>query len=114
MFLYFVLAALAAYWFYLNSRKPEKFPAGPPKLPVVGSMPFMGRHGSFLHVVKNAVEKYGPVTGFFMGSKPAVIVADFNTLKGLMHFELFNKTLNTTCNKSFIVLLFELYGRETR
>jgi len=82
MFLYILFATLICYLFFKSTRKPEKFPPGPPKLPLVGSVPFVGVKGSFLHTMKYVVEKYGPVSGIFMGSKPALIISDFNILKG--------------------------------
>jgi hypothetical protein len=50
---------------------------------VVGSLPFLdAKNGSFFHSLKVLVAKHGPVTGFFLASKPVVVVADYNTLKG--------------------------------
>jgi len=82
MFLYFLFFGLLAYLIYKSSRKPEKFPPGPPKLPLIGSLPYLGTTGSFAHSIIEVVQKYGPVAGIFLGSKPAVFVADFDILKG--------------------------------
>jgi len=59
-----------------------KFCLGPPKLPVIGSIPFLGGHSSVIHMARYAVAKYGPVTGIYLGKIPAVFIADFNTVKG--------------------------------
>ena len=28
-------------WFYIRTRKPKNFPPGPPRFPIVGSLPYM-------------------------------------------------------------------------
>ena len=58
------------------------FEIGPPRLPLIGSIPFLGGHTSLIHMVRHAVSKYGPVTGIYLGKIPAVIIADYKTLKG--------------------------------
>ena len=82
MFLYVIFFGLLAYLIYKSTQKPEKFPLGPPKLPLVGSFPYLGKTGSFAHSIIEVVKKYGPVTGIFLGNKPAVFVADYDILKG--------------------------------
>ena len=82
MILYIIFFALLGYFFYKGTRKPEKFPPGPPKLPMIGSLPFLSKTGSFSHTMIMMAKKYGPVSGIFLGSKPTVIVADYNILKG--------------------------------
>ena len=82
MFLYVVIFALLAYLAYKSSRKPDRFPPGPPKLPIVGSLPYLGKTGSFAHIIINVAKEYGPVSGIFLGKKPAVIIADYDILKG--------------------------------
>ena len=83
MFLYLVFFTLIAYYFYQGTRKPDKFPPGPPKLPVVGSLPFINKKGSFIHSIIYTVEKYGKVSGVFLGRKPVIFIADYNILKGI-------------------------------
>ena len=82
MLLYIVFFALLIYLVAKSFRKPERFPPGPPKLPIVGSMPYLSKTGSLLHVIKEAVEQYGPIVGIYLGSKPTIFVADYNMLKG--------------------------------
>ena len=63
-------------------KKPYKFPPGPPRLPVVGSWPFIQVKGSFIHSMKFVIEKYGPVAGIYIGQKRMVIIFDYNIIKG--------------------------------
>ena len=82
MYLYIVFFTLSAYWFLSKFRKHNKFPPGPPKLPILGSLPFLGTQGSFLHTMKHLAGKYGPVVGLYLGSTPVVIISDYTILKG--------------------------------
>ncbi len=55
---------------------------GPPKLPFVGSLPFLGPKNSLLHILKFIVDKYGTIAGFYLGSQPTIVITDFNVVKG--------------------------------
>ena len=80
-------------WWYANSTSPKKFPPGPPRYPLIGSLPFMlsrGRQGkekSFMHGILYNVKKYGKILGFHLGSKPFVVIADYNLMKDLLKRE---------------------------
>lgn len=82
MLIYIVFFALLAIFLYKSTRKPEKFPPGPPKLPMVGSLPYLNKSGSFAQISIDLAKKYGPVCGLYLGRKPMVIVTDYNILKG--------------------------------
>ena len=82
MILFIVFFALLAYLVYKSTRKPERFPPGPPKLPIVGSLPYLENATSFAHMMIGAAKKYGPVSGIFLGRQPTVIIADYTILKG--------------------------------
>ena len=76
-----ILVSLLAFLLYLSTRKPKNFPPGPPRLPVVGSLPFMAGSGpspSLLHGIIKQVKKHGPIFGFYFGKTPAVIIADYH------------------------------------
>ena len=36
-----IIVALVAYLIYKGTKKPQKFPPGPPRLPIIGSLPFI-------------------------------------------------------------------------
>ena len=72
-----------------STRRPSKFPPGPPRLPIIGSLPYImgsvkeGMQPTMLHGVINNVEKYGPLVGMWIGHEPVVIVADLEKIKYL-------------------------------
>ena len=81
-----LIIALVSVLIYLTSktsRKPSRFPPGPTRLPILGSMPFMTdevkqgkkRLADFL------AEKWGEVAGFYMGNQPAVFISDLEKLR---------------------------------
>lgn len=77
-----LLLGFITYWLYRSTRKPEKFPPGPPKLPLVGGLFHFIKRKSLLHSMRALVDKYGKVSGVYFGNQPAVIIADYNILKG--------------------------------
>ena len=75
-----ILVSLLAFLLYLSTRKPKNFPPGPPRLPMVGSLPFMAGSGpspSLLHGIIEQVKKHGPIFGFYFGKTPNVVIADY-------------------------------------
>jgi hypothetical protein len=46
-------------------------------------VPFIGVKDSLLHTLKFVVDKWGPVAGFYLGAQPAIVIADFNIVKGI-------------------------------
>jgi hypothetical protein len=52
----------------------------------VGSIPFLGKERSLIHMLRYVASKYGPVAGIYLGSKPAVVITDFDVLKGMNTF----------------------------
>ena len=76
-----IFAFLLAVLLYLSTRKPKNFPPGPPRLPILGSLPFMTGSGpspSLLHGIIDQVKKHGPIFGFYFGKTPAVVIADYH------------------------------------
>jgi cytochrome P450 len=69
-------------WIYKRTQKPKDFPPGPPRWPLIGSLPYItGQNGSLLLGLVKPVQKFGPVIGYYVGNTPAVLVADYNILK---------------------------------
>ncbi|XP_042545466.1 steroid 17-alpha-hydroxylase/17,20 lyase [Dipodomys spectabilis] len=70
-----LLLLILAYFFWPNRKTfAAKYPKSLPSLPLVGSLPFLPRHGH-LHVnFFKLQEKYGPIYSFRMGPTTTVIV----------------------------------------
>ncbi len=59
-----------------------KLTTGPPRWPIVGSLPYIsGKHNNLLLGLRHPVEKYGPMLGYYIGTTPIVLVSDFDVLK---------------------------------
>jgi hypothetical protein len=44
-----IFVAVFCFWFWKRTRKPEAFPPGPPRWPVIGSLPHIsGKHNNLL------------------------------------------------------------------
>lgn len=88
--IYLALFAFSLFWLFRKSRKPAQFPPGPPKLPVVGSLPYLAAGKSGVHVSMRLTEKYGKIWGAYVGSVPMVKIADFDLAKELLAMEEFS------------------------
>ena len=67
-----------------NFQKPAKLPPGPPGLPIVGSIPFLGSdlRSSLLKLSK----KYGDVYHVYIGGMLVVVLNGYGTIKeALVH-----------------------------
>ena len=70
-------------------KKPRKFPPGPPRLPLVGSVPFLSGRGVEKYFGEKVVS-YGPVTGLYVASDPFVVINDWKLAKILFRKEEFS------------------------
>ena len=81
----YILSAIIIGLLIIMCLKPKNFPHGPPRLPIVGSLPFMmkdfksGR--SILHNFQYVTAKYGKCVGLYLGPKQAVLISDFEMIK---------------------------------
>jgi len=82
MILLVIFFGLATFWWFQATKKPEKFPPGPRRLPVVGGIPFIMVKDSLIHSFRYVVDKYGPISGIYFGSLPAVVISDYEIVKG--------------------------------
>ncbi len=75
------LAIVVAYTALLNIR-PIQQPPGPPRLPAIGSFPFMLSEGPGLfNAARLLVRRYGSLTYFHIGRTPFVLISDYALLK---------------------------------
>nr|XP_004659447.1 steroid 17-alpha-hydroxylase/17,20 lyase [Jaculus jaculus] len=80
------LLLLALAYFFWSRVKPSdaKFPKSLPFLPVVGSLPFLPRHGHMHANLFKLQKKYGPIFSLRMGSIPMVIVGNHQLAKEVL------------------------------
>ncbi len=75
-----VLFVLLISWIYKKIQKPRNFPPGPPRLPLLGSVPFLSG-ANFLQNTIDLKKKYGGIVGFYFGNSPVVIISDLAMAK---------------------------------
>ena len=88
-----IFVLLFSIWWYLGTLTPKKFPPGPFRYPVIGSLFFMYeicevfKENTLIHAIFKNVDRYGKVFGFYMGNQPFVVVADYDILKEVLKDE---------------------------
>ena len=79
-----VVAVLLLYWIlYESTKKTPRFPNGPPRLPVVGGLPWVikGSNGNAIQALENLYSRYGKVCGFYIGGAKFIILSDYELVK---------------------------------
>ncbi|XP_037539267.1 cytochrome P450 2F2-like [Nematolebias whitei] len=67
----------------LKPRRPQNFPPGPPALPILGNLLHLTSKNP-LKDFEKLRQSYGYVYSLFIGSKPAVVINGFKTMKEAM------------------------------
>ena len=86
-----VFVIIFSLWWLFS--KPKNFPPGPPRFPIFGSLTFMlefsevFKNSTLIHAVLKNVDRYGKVFGFYIGSQPYVVVADYEFVKDALKHE---------------------------
>jgi hypothetical protein len=57
MILIFTFIVIFGTWFFIRTRKPDNFPPGPPRLPIVGSFPYMTGSGKKPSLLRGITEQ---------------------------------------------------------
>ncbi|XP_071961679.1 cytochrome P450 2B5-like isoform X2 [Antedon mediterranea] len=80
-----ILLLTAVFIIYTQSQSEGllKLPPGPPRLPVIGSIPWIDRSNP-IGTFKKWAKQYGPIVTFYIGSKRNVIVNDAKLAKDLL------------------------------
>ncbi len=73
-------------WVYKRTQKPEAFPPGPPRVPVLGSVPFL-KGKSFLHIMVDLKKRFGSLYGLYLGNQATVIISDLEIAKEIFKQE---------------------------
>uniref|UniRef100_A0A671FJJ9 Steroid 17-alpha-hydroxylase/17,20 lyase n=1 Tax=Rhinolophus ferrumequinum TaxID=59479 RepID=A0A671FJJ9_RHIFE len=80
-----LLLLTLAYFFWPKVKCPgAKYPKNLPSLPLVGSLPFLPRHGHPHVNFFKLQEKYGPIYSFRMGSKTTVMIGHHQLAKEVL------------------------------
>lgn len=80
-----LLLLILAYFFWFKSKTPgAKFPRSLPSLPLVGSLPFLPRHGHMHANFFKLQEKYGPIFSLRMGTTTTVIVGNYQLAREVL------------------------------
>uniref|UniRef100_A0A8C5XDU1 Steroid 17-alpha-hydroxylase/17,20 lyase n=1 Tax=Microcebus murinus TaxID=30608 RepID=A0A8C5XDU1_MICMU len=80
-----LLLLTLAYFFWPKVRCPgAKYPKSLPSLPLVGSLPFLPRHGHQHVKFFKLQKKYGPIYSVRMGSKTLVVVGHYQLAKEVL------------------------------
>ncbi|XP_071516546.1 methyl farnesoate epoxidase-like [Panulirus ornatus] len=106
MFLFLCVALLLLLLVFLGSRKPRGYPPGPPRWPLVGSLPYLERHLPH-KLFSRFSSTYGPVVGLYFGTQPAAIVNGWEAVKE----SIYNEDLN---GRPELLLLTLMYNTTRR
>ena len=74
---------LFVFWLYKSTQKAPNFPNGPPRLPVIGGLPWLikGSNGSTIQSYENLCEQYGKACGFYIGYGKFIVLSDYELVK---------------------------------
>ena len=80
-----ICTLLFVYFWRHHVVKPHRFPPGPARIPLLGSVYFLPpdvRKGKKKFTIY-LQETFGPIAGIYLGNKPSVVVSDFALIKDL-------------------------------
>ena len=78
-FIIFTILFLLFYIYLHSGDKASKLPPGPPALPILGSLPYLGTDSR--EPLRQMTRKYGDVFTVYLGSKPAVVLNSYDAIK---------------------------------
>lgn len=80
-----LLLLILTYFFWRKSKTLcAKYPKSLPFLPVVGSLPFLPRHGHMHVNFFKLQERYGPIYSLYLGTTPTVIIGQYQLAKEVL------------------------------
>lgn len=100
MFVIVLLVTVVAFLYKLSQR-PTNFPPGLPKLPILGSLPFLGPNP--FEVIKRLTKKHGEIFSFFLGHIPIIVIADYDLYKEAMADDSFVDRASLGANDEFFL-----------
>ena len=86
-----ILVILSIVWFFKKSTKPENFPPGPPRYPIVGSYFYTVKPGekrpNLFWTVRKFFHEYGPIFGFYLNNSAFVVLTKYEDIKEVLKKE---------------------------
>jgi steroid 17alpha-monooxygenase/17alpha-hydroxyprogesterone aldolase len=80
-----LLLLILAYFFWPKGKfSGTKYPKSLPSLPLVGSLPFLPRHGHMHVNLFKLQKKYGPIYSLRMGTKNTVVIGQYQLAKEVL------------------------------
>ncbi|XP_034377265.1 steroid 17-alpha-hydroxylase/17,20 lyase [Arvicanthis niloticus] len=80
-----LLLLILAYFFWLKTKTSgAKFPRSLPFLPLVGSLPFLPRHGHIHDNLFKLQKKYGPIYSLRLGTRTSVIIGHYQLAREML------------------------------
>ncbi|KAF4533482.1 hypothetical protein B566_EDAN000967 [Ephemera danica] len=80
----FVVYYVVSFW----GKRPRNFPPGPPRVPLLGTVLSMySSSKSPQELLMHLADKYGPLTGLFLGARPCVAVHGYDAVKHVLSRE---------------------------
>jgi len=86
MIILFLISVLTLLLFF-NHRKHKNFPPGPPRLPIVGSLPWLIKYPTLFKRMHGMTKKYGEICGFYSGNQPIVILSNIQHIEEVYKME---------------------------
>ncbi|XP_059491009.1 uncharacterized protein LOC132205760 [Neocloeon triangulifer] len=85
------LVVLIIILIYLLQRRPWKYPPGPRKWPIVGTLPSLKKKpgDSPFDLTERLRKKYGDVVGIFIGPQPSIFINGYKCVKEISNMEEF-------------------------
>ena len=68
------LVILLLGWFFIRTRKPKNFPPGPPRLPIVGSFPYMMGSGDSPCLLYGISDQVIKINNFYLNNFKSKVV----------------------------------------
>jgi len=90
----FVFVIILLIFCMKQMKRTKLFPPGLPRLPIVGSIPFLAKYPTAFLRLQDLSDKYGDIFGFYVAHTPVVVLSRFDLLKQVF-------SLETTTGKPF-------------
>jgi len=87
MLLTVLLVVLTLLCYLQARRRPKLFPPGPPRLPILGSLPYLAQYPTLYLRMWDLTEKYGDIFGFFVARQPVVVLSRMDLIQQVLKLD---------------------------